>query len=438
MRITGLFLITLALFLSGPFNLIVAAAPSIVAVETDANGNWQLIVDQKPYFIKGVIFSPVKIGEDPKQATMRDWMFYDDDNDGKNDIAYQTWIDLNKDGRRDPDEKIVGDFQLLKEMGVNTIRLYHLASDHASLGDVYKKDPGTKKQYDHAVNKSLLRELNDTYGIKVILGHFLGSWTIGSGATWNEGTDYNNSLHRENIKKSVKAMVLDHKDESYVLFWALGNENNMADWSKCNAKQYPAVYAKFVNELARMVHELDPHHPVAVIDGEDGYATLKQYARHGQDIDIIGYNTYRGEVGLQFLLKDVRSIWDKPLYISEIGKYAYGKNGEDEDLQFQFIKGSWRTIVRANAQYSNPDLAVHGTGQVIGVTFFDWLDRWYMDGTPAEHSAGTRTWPGSQQFIHEEWFGVMSMGDGSDSLMRQRRKSYDYLKRVWTHSDLIF
>ena len=428
-------LIIFLLILSCP---LVDASPSTVTVEKDDKGNWQLKVDGEPYFIKGILFSPVKIGEDPNEATMRDWMLYDDDRDGQNDMAYQTWVDANKNNIKDENETAVGDFQLLKEMGVNTIRLYHLASDHPDLGNIYKNNLATQKQYDHAVNKDLLRALNNEFGIKVIMGHFLGSWTIGAGVSWSEGTDYNNPAQRENIMKSVKAMVLDNKDEPYVLFWGLGNENNMADWSNCNAKQNPEVYAKFVNEVARMIHKLDPYHPVAVIDGEDGYTTLKYYAKHGQDIDIIGYNTYRNEVGFQTFIKEVRDIFDKPLYISETGKYAYGRKGEDEEQQLQSIRSSWRTIVRASAEYSENSLAIEGPGNMIGVTFFDWLDRWYMDGTPNEHSEGTRTWPGSNQFIHEEWFGIMSLGDGSDSLMRQPRKAYDYLKRVWNQEALGF
>ena len=117
------------------------------------DGTWQLLVNNKPYFIKGVMFVPVKIGESPDQATMRDWMYYDDNNDGINDIAYQTWVDENKNNRQDPDEEVKGDFQLLKDMGCNTIRVYHVASDNPILGDLYKTNPSTALQFDHPVNK---------------------------------------------------------------------------------------------------------------------------------------------------------------------------------------------------------------------------------------------------------------------------------------------
>ena len=394
------------------------------------NGTWQLLVNEKPYLIKGTVFGPVKIGEDPSEATMHDWMQYDDNGDGVNDIAYQTWLDTNKNNKKDPTERIYGDFKLLKEMGCNTIRLYHVPSDNPILGDIYKKDSSTALQFDHAVNKELLNQLYKDYGIMVIMGNFLGSWTIGSGASWEKGTDYTNPKHCANIKKSVKAMVLDNKDEPYVLMWLLGNENNIANWSHCNAKSQPEAYAKLIGELTDMIHKLDPEHPVAVCDG-DNFNTLRQYAKYSKEIDIIAYNSYRGKYGFGSLWKGSKSILDKPIFISEFGLFAYNsKVGEDEDLQLEYNKKCWQDIVlNSKEQYRSDN---NYAGNCIGGVVFDWVDRWYMDGTPYEHNPGTQYWSASPDHLqHEEWFGIVSMGNGSDTLMRQKRKIYDYFKDAW-------
>lgn len=398
-----------------------------------SDGTWQLMVDKKPYFIKGIMFGPVKIGESPDQGTMRDWMYYDDNHDGINDIAYQTWVDKNKNNRRDDTEQIVGDFQLLKEMGVNTIRIYHVASDNPLLGDLYKTNPGVSLQFDHAVNKQLLRNLYHDYGIMTIMGSFLGSWTIGSGASWEEGTDYTNPQHRENIKKSVRAMILDNKDEPYVLMWLLGNENNLGTWTRCNASINPEEYAKFIGELADMIHELDPDHPVAVCDG-DNFNTLRQYAKHAQGIDILGYNAYRGNNGFQPLWKQVKRIFDRPIFISEFGIFAYNTPvGEDQDLQSEYLQGCWQDILlnSVSSLDNSANEKMNSAGNSIGGIVFDWLDRWYMDGSSHEHNAGTRSWESPDGLRHEEWFGIMSMGNGQDPLLRQKRKAYDYFKEIW-------
>lgn len=403
------------------------------------NGSWELKVGDKPYFVKGILFTPVKIGESPKDSAMRDWMSYDDNHDGINDVAFQTWVDENKNNRRDPSEKIEGDFEFLRRVGCNTIRLYHLPSDNPILGNIYKTDPSTQLQFDHPVNKPLLRRLYNDYGIRIIMGNFLGSWTIGSGASWEEGTDYTNPVHRENIKKSVKAMILDNKDEPYVLLWILGNENNIASWSHCNAKTQPEAYATLVGEIAQMVHELDPNHPVAVCDGDPGNANnLSFYAKHAPGIDIVCFNSYRGPFGFDFLWKQARKAFDRPVLITEFGIFAYNQPaGEDQDQQLMYLKGCWKDIVQQSAAYFG--LGKKREGNSIGGIVFDWVDRWYMDGTPSEHNAGTRYWDSSPDHLdHEEWFGLVSMGDGSDTLMRQKRKSYGYLEEVWNRSDLSF
>jgi len=400
------------------------------------DGTWQLLVDSKPYFIKGILYTPVKIGESPDEATMRDWMYYDDNHNGKNDVAYETWLDKNKNNKRDPDEEIEGDFSLLKKMGCNTIRLYHVPSDNPILGDIYKTNRSTALQYDHPVNKELLRQLYKNYGIRVIMGNYVGAWTIGSGASWEEGTDYTNPKHCENIKKSVKAMVLDNKDEPYVLMWLLGNENNLGDWLHCNASRNPQSYAKLIGELAEMIHKLDPDHPVAVCDG-DNFNTLKEYTKYAQGLDIISYNSYRGEYGFVFLWKEVKRTMDRPVFISEFSIFAYNKDvGEEQDYQFKYVKGCWRDIVRNSSQCYDPSQRV--TGISIGGVIFDWVDRWYMDGSPGEHNPGIRSWDSPDRLRHEEWFGVMSMGDGSDSLMRQKRKSYEYFQDAWNRDKLSF
>ncbi len=400
------------------------------------NGAWQLIVNDRPYFIKGVVFSPVKIGEDPSAATMRDWMYYDDNHDGQNDIAFQTWVDKNHNNRRDSDEPLAGDFQLLKDLGVNTIRLYHVASDNPILGDIYKSDPGTALQFNHPVNKVLLRKLFFDYGIRVIMGNFLGSWTIGSGASWDKGTDYTNPTHRENIKKSVRAMVLDNKDEPYVLMWFLGNENNIADWSHCNAKTNLQAYATLIGELADMIHQIDPNHPVAVSQGDAGAVNqdiLKLYAQYAPGVDIIAYNAYRGKDGFGDLWKQTKIYFDRSVFISEFGTPAYNiKKGEDEDWQDEYIRGCWKDIVKNSAEYYGLPGSDQRPGNSIGGVIFDWVDRWYMDGSPWEHNPGTKpSGSFSDGIDHEEWFGVMSMGNGSDWLMRQPRKVCDYLKKEW-------
>jgi hypothetical protein len=83
-------------------------------------GGWQLKVNGNSYFIKGVVYSYAKVGGDPGQGTLRDWMEVDDNGNGKIDGPYDAFIDKNGSNIKNSDEPAIGDFQLLKEMGCNT------------------------------------------------------------------------------------------------------------------------------------------------------------------------------------------------------------------------------------------------------------------------------------------------------------------------------
>lgn len=421
-------LIILAALLSGNVN----AKGNVKCVKLKG-GDWELQVDGKPYFIKGVLYAPVKIGESPSESTMRDWMVYDENNNGKNDLLQDVWVDKNNNNVQDKGELPCGDFQILKDMGCNTLRAYHFPSVNPMLGNIYKVNPGIELQYAHALNKSLLREIFNTYGIRIIIGNFLGSWTIGAGTSWDEGCDYTNSKHVENIEKSVKAMVLDSKDEPYVLFWLLGNENNIATWSRCNAHDKPEAYYKMVNRIAKMIHKLDPNHPVAICEG---YSPdfLPYYSRLIPDVDIIGYNAYMGDTGFLDLWNETRKNFDRPVFISEYGIFAYNKNeGYTEDQQLSYHKGCYMDILLNKAGFVHPILG-KGEGNCIGSIIFDYVDRWYMDGVPSLQNPGTKPWGHSPDNTdHEEYFGVTSMGDGKDNIFkRQLRKSYYFYQEKWT------
>ena len=89
--------------------------PSEVKVVKSADG-WRLMVDGKPFFVKGMCLGLTKVGESASENTARDWMEVDDDHNGRNDFAYQAWVDTNRNNRKDPGEKEVGDFQLWKDL----------------------------------------------------------------------------------------------------------------------------------------------------------------------------------------------------------------------------------------------------------------------------------------------------------------------------------
>ena len=380
---------------------------------TKSNEGWLLLVDGKPFFIKGVCFQPMKVGENAHDNSARDWMVMDDDEDGRNDVAYQSWVDANRNNQQEADEQEIGDFQLLKNMGSNTIRIYH----HPSAKFKIKKINDGNNLFNYYPNKKLLRDLHRKYGIMVMMGDFLGSFAIGSGASWDAGTDYLNQEHLRNMMMSVKDMVLEYKDEPYILIWALGNENNYPIPSRTNCSTYPKEFAIFINKVARWIHEVDPNHPVCLVNGET--ELIEVYAKYAPQIDIFGLNCFRNEPGFGRLWYEVAEKYDKPVLLTEFG---IGNSKMltilNEDVQVNIHRNSWIDILSHAPGRKSP-------GNAIGGFAFQWLDNWGQDGDPWVHNLNTET-------LSLEWQGISSQGDGSHSpLLRQPRKVYNTYRELW-------
>lgn len=367
-------------------------------------GDWQLIVDEKPYVIHGVTYAPTKVGESPDDKTLTNWMENDFNRNGKIDGPYDTFADKNSNNIQNEDEPAVGDFKLMQDMGINTIRIYH---------------------QPFKVDKEILRDLYKNYGIRVIMGDFLGKYAIGSGAPWNPGTDYNNEEHKKNMIESVTNMVLEFKDEPYILFWLLGNENVYG--YACNANTQPDAFFKFVNDVARQIKFLDSEHPVAICSGDILF--LDKFGKSAPDIDIFGTNAYRGDYGFGLFWRQVKEEADRPAFITEFGcpAFAEGKTlDEAEELQSDYHRGSWEDI-EANMAFSG------GAGNSIGGVVFEWLDEWWKAYEPKVHDTkGLWAGPFPDGFMHEEWLGACGQGDGKLSpFLRHLRKSYYMYKKMW-------
>jgi hypothetical protein len=76
-----------------------------------------------------------------------------------------------------------------------------------------------------------------------------------------------------------------------------------------------------------------------------------------------------------------------------------------------------------------------GQGNALGGCVFHWTDQWYLNFKPFEHNPGARAWLENQPVLHDEYWGILSYGEGADTLMRQERKAYEYFKSVWGMKD---
>jgi len=377
---------------------------------------WQLLVDGRRFFIHGMCYTPTAIGESSDDNTRRDWMVVDDDKDGRNDYAYQTWVDTNRNNQRDPEEKEIGDFQLMKDMGVNTIRVYHHSSDDPELMQINKSGDVL---LNHAPNKELMRKMHADYGIWVALGDLVGAYGVGSGAAWETGTDYTDPVQKANMLKSVETMVLAHKDEPYLLMWVLGNENNYKVYTKTQAQDQPQAYAEFINEAALLIKKLDGKHPVALCNG--GYGLLEDYAKYAPAVDIFGLNMY-SNYGFHELWKKVELIYGRPVMLTEFGtSHPKVKDGVlDEKNQAGIHRRAWGDIAKHRYGGDKP-------GNSIGGFVFQWADEWWFNGDKWAQNLN----PDGSGWNHE-YNGIAGFGDGSGGpLIRQLREVYGTYQEMW-------
>ncbi|MBU1087618.1 MAG: hypothetical protein KKD05_08925 [Candidatus Omnitrophica bacterium] len=371
--------------------------------EDEQKYHYQLIVDKKPFIIKGVCYSPVPIGQQG--------------------ILYNFMCDANKPW--------IVDGKLMREMGVNTVRLYHSGEEVAFC-------------------REMIEDLYNMYGIRTILGHSLGFWDY-------PPANYADPEFRKQITDKVLKTVEYFKDVPGLLIWNLGNENNYSfdgrinPWSNDEidaldtfGKKRDArakIYYAFVNELAKKIKKVDPAHLVSLGNGET--VGLKIAEENCPDVDLIGCIVYRGRVFGNFF-KEIKRKFDRPVILTEFGCDAFNmvKMQEDQKNQSKFLKSQWLDI--ENNLAGGP-----GMGNCLGGVIFEWSDEWWKSSESDRdswlvHDNDAAWGMGSYDFdakagknMNEEWFGLVSLEpelDANGLNKRSPRKAYYVLRKLWNQA----
>jgi len=144
--------------------------------------------------------------------------------------------------------------------------------------------------------------------------------------------------------EQIKAEVLRLKDYPALLAWGIGNELNL-DYKN------PKVW-KAVNDIAVMIHELDPNHPATTVLAGINKREVDYIKATGKDIDFLSVNTYGG---LATLPKEIINAgWDRPYMVTE-----WGPTGHWECLQTP-----WKSSIE---ETSSEKAAVYKTRYEYGV-----------------------------------------------------------------------
>ena len=123
------------------------------------------------------------------------------------------------------------------------------------------------------------------------------------------GFDYSDPIAVKKQLEGFRSEVLKYKDHPALLLWGVGNE---VDLEYSNTAVWDAV-----QDIAAMVHELDPNHPTSTVTAGLDKSEVELIMSKAPDIDIYGINTY-GDIG--GVRKDLRLFgWDGAYMITEWG-----------------------------------------------------------------------------------------------------------------------
>lgn len=256
-------------------------APARVTVEDGG-----LLVDGRPFVVKGVVYSPVPPGIDPL---------------GKDESW--TWIDHPEIYERD--------FALMKRMGANSIRVVDTSLDVARV----------ERMLDSA----------HEHGIRVVLG-----------LRGPVGLDAGEGPVRERALAETRDLVRAYRSHPAVLMWLFGNEVNYRYQGE-NVRDWYSL----LGEMAELARDLDGNHPVATANNAlNGLDDLLDLA---PAVDVYGTNQYAPD-STDFVRSLVPTFASRapgmPFLVTEFGADAWGSDvgREDEATQARILRENWRAL----------------------------------------------------------------------------------------------
>ena len=158
------------------------------------------------------------------------------------------------------------------------------------------------------------------------------------------GYNYDDAAAVKKQFEEIKAEVLRLKDYPALLAWGIGNELNL---NYKNPKVWNAV-----NDIAVMIHEVDPNHPATTVLAGINKQEVDFIKAAGKDIDFLSVNTYGG---LAALPKEILYAgWNGPYMVTE-----WGPTGHWECLQTP-----WKSSIEES---SSEKAAVYKTRYEYGI-----------------------------------------------------------------------
>ncbi len=356
------------------FSIALFAQADRVLIEQNAAGT-KLLVNGKPMMVNGMNWDYFPIGTN---------------------YSYSLWNQPDDFIKKALDDEMA----LLKNMGVNTIRVYT------------------------GIQKKWIQYIYEQHGIYTMLNHSFGRYGLTLDGAWVGNTEYSDPRVSALLLKEVKELAQEYKNTPGLLLYLLGNENNYGlFWDGAETEDIPvedrkstqraAYLYQLFNKASLEMKAVDNSHPVAICNGD--LLFLDIIAKECKDVDILGINVYRG-VSFVDLFDRAKKEYGKPVLLTEFGSDAFNAltNGEDQQPQAIYNVANWKEI------YENA-AGLGKAGNSIGGFTFQFSDGWWKYGQTdnldvhdnnASWSNGGYSFdyvPGENN-MNEEWFGICAKG----------------------------
>ncbi|WP_405199202.1 glycoside hydrolase family 2 TIM barrel-domain containing protein [Christiangramia sp. LLG6405-1] len=187
-------------------------------------------------------------------------------------------------------EVIDDDFQLLKNEGLNTLRLFVPYEDFGKAGIIPAKIEKLRKVMDAA-------NFND---LKVILTlfDFYGDYSV---MDW--------TLTHEHARQIVD----EFKDHPALMAWDLKNEPDLDFDSRGEA-----LVKRWLEEMAFQVKKIDHKHPVTI-----GWSNAKAAENLKETVDLVSYHFYQPMENFKNSHQKLTEKVSKPIVVQEFGLSSY-------------------------------------------------------------------------------------------------------------------
>lgn len=300
----------------------------------------QILLNDSPYIIRGICYHPV-----PKGTNKRSF------------------------------SNLSHDLALMKEAGINTIRVYEPIAEKSVLDEIYQS------------------------GIKVIIGF-----------------GYNQGGIHDVLSGTFIDYVNTFKNHNAILMWELGNEYNYhPEWFEGDIN----IWYKAMDAGAEVIHKNDFAHPVATAHGELPSSEILESC---PNIDVWGMNVYRWD-NPEEVFAQWKTLSTKPMYLSEAGGDSFmtiTKNG--------YEKGS-NEKAQADANGSILDFVFDNQEVCSGVALFSFTDGWWKAGNNNEQNPGgfapNSTGVPYDGTPNEEYWGIVD-------LERNKKEAYEVIQKKYT------